>query len=84
MTTSPTATFDLALLPPALDLPRAAALLGISRTAAYVLVREQGWPTPVLRLGHRIKIPTQPLLELLGLSTTPVTNSGAAPRSQAG
>lgn len=56
-------------LPPVLDLPAAAALLGISRTAAYELVRTGSWPSPVLRLGHRIKIPTQPLLVLLGLST---------------
>lgn len=60
---------DLSSLPPALDLPDAAVLLGISRTAAYELVRADTWPTPVLRLGHRIKIPTQPLLALLGLST---------------
>jgi predicted DNA-binding transcriptional regulator AlpA len=65
----PSNSADLSNLPPALDLPAAAVLLGISRTAAYELVRSDTWPTPVLRLGHRIKIPTQPLLALLGLST---------------
>jgi hypothetical protein len=52
-------------LPPVLDLPQAAAMLGLGRTAAYRLVAEQRWPTPVLRLGRLIKIPSQPLLELL-------------------
>lgn len=64
-------------LPLVLDLPQAAAMLGLGRTAAYKLVAEQRWPTPVLRLGRLIKIPTQPLLELLGgasptASMTPV------------
>jgi excisionase family DNA binding protein len=52
-------------LPAVLDLVEAAALLGVGRTTAYRLVHDQQWPTPVLRLGRLIKIPTQPLLELL-------------------
>ncbi len=52
-------------LPAVLDLVEAAALLGLGRTTAYRLVRDQQWPTPVLRLGRLIKIPTRPLLELL-------------------
>lgn len=52
-------------MPAVLDLPAAAALLGVGRTTAYRLVRERLWPTPVVRLGRLIKIPTQPLLDLL-------------------
>ena len=52
-------------LPAVLDLVQAAALLGVGRTTAYKLVHDGQWPTPVLRLGRLIKIPTQPLLELL-------------------
>ena len=52
-------------LPAVLDLAHAAALLGVGRTTAYKLVHDGQWPTPVLRLGRLIKIPTQPLLELL-------------------
>jgi len=52
-------------LPAVFDLVQAAALLGVGRTTAYRLVHDGQWPTPVLRLGRRIKIPTQPLLELL-------------------
>ena len=47
----------------------AAAVLGIGRTTAYELVRTGRWPTPVLRLGSRIRVPTAALRELLSLST---------------
>jgi hypothetical protein len=79
-----TSTVHIPDLPVALDLPAAAKLIGISRTAAYELVRTGTWPSPVLRLGHRIKIPTQPLLELLGLSTTHVADPAPTLRAQAG
>jgi excisionase family DNA binding protein len=52
-------------LPAVLNLVQAAALLGLGRTTAYRLVHDNQWPTPVLRLGGQIKIPTQPLLDLL-------------------
>ena len=70
--------------PAALNLPDAARLIGISRTAAYELVRTGQWPSPVLRLGHRIKIPTQPLLKLLGLSTGQRSEPAPVPRAEAG
>lgn len=52
-------------LPPVLGLAQAAAMLGLGRTTAYRLVAERLWPTPVVRLGRSIKVPTHPLLELL-------------------
>jgi predicted DNA-binding transcriptional regulator AlpA len=48
------------------DLPEAAAMLGIGRTLAYRLVREDAWPTPVIRVGRLIKVPLRPLREYLG------------------
>jgi hypothetical protein len=57
-------------LPPVVDVVTAAAILGIGRTAAYELIRTGGWPTPVLRLGKLIRIPTGPLLELIQLRRT--------------
>ncbi len=60
------ATDILANLPPVIDLMDAAALLGLGRTTAYKLVRTGEWPTPVIRIGRLIKIPTAPLRELLG------------------
>jgi predicted DNA-binding transcriptional regulator AlpA len=54
-------------LPPVLDLPTAARLLGIGRTAACQLVKSNEWPTPVIRVGRLIRVPTAPLLALLGI-----------------
>jgi excisionase family DNA binding protein len=64
---------DLDTLPPVLDVPRAADVLGIGRTLAYQLIQTGRWPTPVLHLGRKIRIPTAALLRLLGqdASTTP-------------
>lgn len=56
---------ELAALPPVLDVPTAAKVLGIGRSLAYDLVRRGDWPTPVLRVGKLIKIPSAPLLALL-------------------
>jgi predicted DNA-binding transcriptional regulator AlpA len=58
---------EAAELPIVLDLPTAARLLGIGRTAAYQIIGAGTLPVPVLRLGHLIRIPTAPLLHLLGL-----------------
>jgi predicted DNA-binding transcriptional regulator AlpA len=58
---------ELIALPAVVDVPTAASALGVGRSAAYELVRTGQWPTPVLRLGRLIRVPTPPLLELLGL-----------------
>jgi excisionase family DNA binding protein len=52
-------------LPAVLDLPQAAELLGIGRTMAYQLVHAGEWPTPILRIGRLIKVPTDPIVALL-------------------
>ncbi|MDQ1747479.1 MAG: hypothetical protein QOD07_1742 [Frankiaceae bacterium] len=62
-------TDEIRALPPVLDVPTAGRLLGLGRSAAYDLILAGAWPTPVLRLGRRLRIPTAPLLALLGLST---------------
>ncbi|GAA4964472.1 DNA-binding protein [Kineococcus glutinatus] len=54
-------------LPPVVDVPTAAAVLGIGRTAAYELIRTDSWPTPIVRLGKLIRVPTAPLLDLVGV-----------------
>ena len=55
-------------LPPVVDVLTAAAILGIGRTAAYELIRIGQWPTPILRLGKLIRVPSAPLLALVGVS----------------
>ena len=55
-------------LPPVVDVLTAAAILGIGRTAAYELIRIGQWPTPILRLGKLIRVPSAPLLNLVGVS----------------
>ena len=52
-------------LPAVIDVSTAATILGIGRTSAYELVRTGQWPTPVLRLGRLIRIPSAPLRALL-------------------
>jgi predicted DNA-binding transcriptional regulator AlpA len=56
---------ELLALPAVVDVPTAAKALGLSRTAAYELIRNDEWPTPVFRLGRLIKIPTAPILQLM-------------------
>jgi len=60
---------DPSTLGPVVDLVTAAELLGIGRTAGYQLVRDNQLPVPVLRIGRLIRVPTAPLLQLLGLTT---------------
>ena len=48
---------------------RAADAFGMGRTLAYRLAREQGQlceGVPVLRVGRMMKVPTRPLLAVLG------------------
>jgi excisionase family DNA binding protein len=66
MTTTTADVVDLSSLPPTLDLVQAAKILGIGRTAAYELVREGRWPTPIIRAGRKIRVPSAPLKALLG------------------
>jgi excisionase family DNA binding protein len=69
---------DVADLPVVVDVPTAAAVLGVSQRVAYRLIKTGGWPTPVLRLGRLIKIPTSALRALL------VLDDANAARAQAG
>jgi hypothetical protein len=70
-------------LPAVVDVQTAGRMLGVSRGLAYELVRTGRWPTPVLRLGRSIKIPTAPLLVLLGQPFGPpaVPASAATPQT---
>jgi len=56
---------ELGQLPAMVDVPTAARVLGIGRSLAYDLVRTGAWPTPVVRVGKLIRIPTASLQRLL-------------------
>ncbi len=63
-------TDELRVLPAVIDVPTAARVLGIGRTAAYRLVKQGAWPTPLIRVGGTVRVPTAPLLALV-LGHTP-------------
>ena len=50
---------------------QAAQLIGISQGGAYKAIREGTFPTPVIKTGGRITVPTKQLLDLLGLDELP-------------
>ena len=60
---------ELSALPPLVDVPTAARALGIGRGLAYDLVRSGSWPTPILRMGKLIRIPTASLVRLVNGNT---------------
>ena len=61
---------DAGSLPPTLDIVTAARWLGIGRTTAYRLA-EHEFPVPVLRIGRCYRVPTAPLISLLGIRPEP-------------
>lgn len=65
--TRPAPPTDPRSLPPTLDIVTAGRMLGIGRTTAYQLARYDQFPVPVLRIGGSCRVPTAPLLALLGI-----------------
>ncbi len=53
------------------DLPVACALLGISRTLGYELVRRGEFPVPVMRFGRRVVVPVHAICIKLGIEPDP-------------
>ena len=56
-------------LPVVVDLVTAGSVLGMGRSASYELARRGDFPVPVLRIGHRYRVVTAHLTQLL--SPTP-------------
>ncbi|MBG0568199.1 helix-turn-helix transcriptional regulator [Actinoplanes aureus] len=54
-------------LGPVTDVPTAAAIFGIGRSAAYELVQRGAFPVPVLRIGARYRVPVAAILTALHL-----------------
>ena len=53
------------------DLETAAEIIGIGRTLAYELAKNQGFPVRLLRLGRRVVVPVPDLLRYLGSPSDP-------------
>lgn len=65
-------------LPPTISVERAGELLGVSRRAAYRAASRGQIPT--LRVGRRLLVPTQRLLDLLGMAAAGDETSPVSPR----
>jgi hypothetical protein len=72
---------DVTALPAVIDVETAGRLLGLGRSAAYQLVKDGDWPTPVLRLGRRWRVLTAPLLALLGVDGLEPSAAGVTLRT---
>ena len=64
-------------LPPTISVEQAGELLGVSRRSAYRAAARGQIPT--VRIGRRLLVPTQRLLDLLGLDRPSPTNSDTEP-----
>lgn len=58
---------DALELPPTLDTPQAAELLGIGADHLWKMAREGTAPVEPLRLGRKLRWPTARLFDLLGI-----------------
>jgi excisionase family DNA binding protein len=64
-------------LPPTISVEQAGELLGVSRRSAYRAAARGQIPT--VRIGPRLLVPTQRLLDLLGFDRPSPTNSYTEP-----
>lgn len=69
-------TTGLHELPPVLDMAGACEILRCSSKTGYRMLADGTFPSPVLRLGRLVRIPTAPLLEVLGIAGAS-TDAGA-------
>lgn len=63
---------ELFQLPTVVDLSTAGKAVGVSIGTAYKLVHHGKFPCPVIRLGHRYKVPTTGLMKALGIDLVAV------------
>jgi hypothetical protein len=74
---------ELAALGVWVDLPTAAKVLGIGRTAAYALAKAGDFPVRILRVGRCYRIPTAGLMAALDMPLTPTSaDTGSAPTKE--
>lgn len=56
------------------DIETAGQILGIGRTKAYEMARNNQFPVRVFRVGNRYRVATQAILELLGHDVAGITH----------
>jgi hypothetical protein len=62
------------------DVPTAGAILaGLGRDESYRAVKRGKFPVPVIRVGRRMIVPVQPILDLLGLDQAKENGGNDAP-----
>jgi hypothetical protein len=69
---------DLHDLPPTIDLMTAARALGIGRTKAYELARNDEFPVRIIRIGDQYRVSTPDLCRLLGTDVASHTGNDLA------
>jgi len=72
MTSGPTLE-QVRVWPAAVDVTRAAAALGVSRAALYAALARGERPVQVITVGHRMKVITASLLDVLEGRGQPVS-----------
>jgi hypothetical protein len=61
------------------DVPTAGEIIaGWGRDESYRAVKRGDFPVPVIRVGRRMIVPVQPILELLGLGAPAAEKGGGA------
>lgn len=65
-----TITIPEALLPPTIIIPDLAPIVGMSTSSIYASLKSGTFPFPHHRIGGRVIIPTAPIREALGFTTT--------------
>lgn len=70
MAREPMSRDRLLALPTVVNMETAGEALGVERTQAYRLAKQNKFPVPVLQVGSRLRVPTAPLLRYLGIDPT--------------
>jgi excisionase family DNA binding protein len=63
--------------PETCSVEEAAARLGIGRSLAYELARQNALPVPVLRFGRKLAIPVRALDRVLGVEDAPARSAAS-------
>ncbi|RBY94079.1 DNA-binding protein [Blastococcus sp. TBT05-19] len=77
---------EVLALPVVVDLVTAGSVLGMGRSASYEMARRGEFPVPVLKVGHRYRVVSARLRELVGIhdQPTPVTRPATPFRPASG